>query len=261
MADITQEQKQNILNRLNAHSGNACFYYENLVTGGVLSHAADTPVMAASVIKLPILLEAFRRVRVGDAQANECFAIVAADKLPSCGALTYLHDGVEVNLLDLCTLMIILSDNTATNLLIRRLGMDAVNATLRSLGCEKTMLRRLLFDSAASAQGIENQITAREMALLLKRLYTGEIFTQEDSTAMLTILKQQRLNGKIPFFLHGVPIAHKTGEDTNITHDVGIVYAKQPFVVCFCGENVDVPQFERTMQDVSHILYEACSAD
>ncbi len=69
---------------------------------------------------------------------------------------------------------------------------------------------------------------------------------------MLRILKNQRLNGKISFFLHGrADIAHKTGEDDGITHDVGIVYAPQPFIVCFCGNEVEVPEFERFMQDVS----------
>ncbi|MEG2653198.1 MAG: serine hydrolase [Ruthenibacterium sp.] len=250
--------QQEILARLAAHSGDACFYYENLVTGDTLAYGADTPLVAASVIKLPVLIEAFRRMREGTLSPDESFVITQADKLPSCGALSYLHDGVQVTLLDLCTLMIILSDNTATNLLIKRLGMEGINKNLRALGARTTTLRRLLFDSAASGQGIENYITAREMGSLLKQLYHGEIVSAQDSAAMLEILKKQRLNGKIPFYLHGVPIAHKTGEDDGITHDVGIVYARQPFVVCFCGAQVQVPEFERTMQDIARILYEIC---
>jgi beta-lactamase class A len=69
--------------------------------------------------------------------------------------------------------------------------------------------------------------------------------------------RNQRLNGKIPFFIHGkAPIAHKTGEDDGITHDVAIVYAIQPFILCLCGNEVEVPQFERIMQDISAELME-----
>lgn len=90
-------------------------------------------------------------------------------------------------------------------------------------------LNRLLFDREASSRGIENYITAREAGLLLKRLYDGEAVSGPASEDMLSILKDQRLNGKIPFLLpHSVKIAHKTGEDDGITHDVGIVYARQP---------------------------------
>ena len=155
-------------------------------------------------------------------------------------------------------LMIIVSDNAATNILIRRVGMDNVNRTLRALGCEKTTLRRLLFDSEASAKGIENSITAGEMGLLLEKLYRGEIVSAGASAQMLDILKDQRLNGKLPFFLHtmGVPVAHKTGEDDGITHDVGILYGNEPIVCCFVSEHADVPKVERLMQDAAKRIVE-----
>ena len=91
------------------------------------------------------------------------------------------------------------------------------------------------------------------MGLLLEKLYQGEVVSAEASAQMLDILKDQRLNGKLPFFLHtmGVPVAHKTGEDDGITHDVGIIYAKEPMVCCFVGEHVDVPGYERLMQDAA----------
>ena len=83
--------------------------------------------------------------------------------------------------------------------------------------------------------------------------FQGEVVSAEASAQMLDILKDQRLNGKLPFFLHtmGVPVAHKTGEDDGITHDVGIIYAKEPMVCCFVGEHVDVPGYERLMQDAA----------
>lgn len=252
-----EKLRQQIEQRLSAVTGDACFYYENLATGVCFGHAADKPVVAASVIKLAVLIEAFRQMDADAVRANEMFVIARTDKLPSCGALNYLHDGLCVTFRDLCVLMTILSDNTATNLLIKRLGIGNINDTLRMLEAEKMTLNRLLFDREASSRGIENYITAREAGLLLKRLYDGEAVSGPASEDMLSILKDQRLNGKIPFLLpHSVKIAHKTGEDDGITHDVGIVYARQPFIVCFCGEHVSPPEFERAMQDITLMLYE-----
>lgn len=252
-----QQLWQEIDRRLSAVGGTAGFYYEDLTTGQTHAFQADAPVVAASVIKLAVLAEAFRQMEAGLADGAETFAIRPEDKLPSCGALTYLHDGLCVTLRDLCVLMIILSDNTATNLLIRRLGIGQINGTLRTLGLRQTTLNRLLFDSEAAARGVENIITAREIGRLLRLLYEGRVVSAQASAQMLTILKDQRLNGKIPFCLpRGVSVAHKTGEDSGITHDVGIVYARRPFVACFCAQHVKAPEMERAMQDISLILYE-----
>ncbi len=246
-----------IQNRLCAAPGEVGFYWEELETGACRAYQADRPITAASVIKLAVLTEAFRQMECGLARADEMFTVHRADKLPSCGALAYLHDGLCVTFLDLCVLMIILSDNTATNLLIRHLGMERINETMRALGLKQTALRRLLFDSEAAARGVENQITAREIGLLLRRMYTGTAVSPEADAKMLSILSDQRLNGKIPFFLpRGTRIAHKTGEDSGVTHDVGIVYAKRPFLVCFCSQKTDVPAMERAMQDITFLLYE-----
>jgi beta-lactamase class A len=166
-----------------------------------------------------------------------------------------MHDDLQVTLEDLYTLMIILSDNTATNILIKHLGIEQINRTLHKLGLTHTKLNRLLFDSEQSALGIENYISAREIGNLLEEMYYGRLISQEASVQMLHILKKQRLNSKIPFLLpKNLEVAHKTGEDTGITHDVGIVFAKQPFIVCFCGNEVDVPLFERKMQDLTNQL-------
>ena len=213
--------------------------------------------MAASVIKIPILIEAFRQEREGLLSMDEVFSIRPEQKMPSCGALNYLHDGLTVTLLDLCVLMIILSDNTATNILIDRLGIPQVNETLRKLGCRQTTLRRKLFDAEASRRGIQNHITAEEIGMLLEKMYQGQCVSPEADAKMLRILRDQRLNGKMPFFLHGVEIAHKTGEDDGISHDVGILYGRHPLILCFASEHTDVPAFERLIQDAALAFYES----
>lgn len=244
--------------QLEALGGDTGVYVKNLATGETFARGADMPVVAASVIKIPVMIEAFRAQEAGELCLDELHALDDAERMPSCGTLKAMHTGIEMTLLDLVRLMIIVSDNTATNILIRRLGIDRVNATVRSLGCGTTTLRRLLFDSEASRRGLENTITAREMGMLLEKLFRGEIVSKEASAAMMDILLDQRLNGKLPFFLHarGIRIAHKTGEDTGVTHDVGVIFAKEPLAVCFLGEHVDVPAYERLMQDAAKVLCE-----
>lgn len=242
---------RSLLPRMTALPGEVSVYGKDLVTDEKWAYEADAPLVAASVIKLPILVEAFRQARDGLLSMDETFSIRPEQKMPSCGALTYLHDGLTVTLRDLCVLMIIVSDNTATNILIERLGMENVNATMRGLGLEKTTLRRLLFDSDASARGLENTITAEEMGQLLEMLYKGECVSPEADAEMLSILRDQRLNGKMPFFLDDLEIAHKTGEDDGITHDVGIVYAEHPLILCFASNHTGVPAFERFIQDAA----------
>lgn len=247
--------KETILEQLKSFEGEVSFYYKNLITGETLGFQENIPLEAASVIKIPVLVEAFSRIEVGTLDKNGMISIKKEDKLPSCGALSYMHDGLMVTFEDLYTLMIILSDNTATNLLIKYLGVEQINSTLGKLGLKNTKINRLLFDSKQSALGVQNYISAYDIGSLFEKMYFGELISPESSFEMLRILKNQRLNGKIPFHIHGkMEVAHKTGEDDGITHDVGIVYAPQPFVVCFCGNQVEVPAFERLMQDITASL-------
>lgn len=244
-----------ILETIENFPGRAGLYCQDLESGREWSVRGEEPFEAASVIKLPILVEVFRQLEAGEAREDEVFAVREEDKLPSCGALNYLHTGLEVTLLDLAVLMIILSDNTATNLLIRRLGMEKINAAIQGMGMTVTRLRRRLFDSEAAARGVKNTISPVEIGRLLAALYRGEVVSPAASERMVQILSDQRLNGKIPFWLDGrVKCAHKTGEDSGITHDVAIVWAPRPFVLCVCGDPVDPPALNGLMADIARQL-------
>lgn len=252
-----EQLKDKILKPLYECPGKTGFYFKNLVTGETWELNSRQPLVAASVIKIPVLVEIFTLLEQGQLHRDEKFRISQEEKLPSCGALNYMHTGLVVTLEDLYTLMIILSDNTATNMLIRRVGMDKINLRMRELGLKATTLNRLLFDSEAASKGIENMITAQEIGFLLEQMAAGKLVSKAASNEMIRILKDQRLNGKMPFYIKDkVKIAHKTGEDDGITHDVGIVFAPQPFVVCFCSNETDVPQFETAIQNVTRDLYE-----
>lgn len=244
---------EDILEMSGLTGGITSVWYEDLTTKRVVSRNEQVPLVAASVIKLFIMAEAFRQFEAGTLDPDQRFTIRPEDKMPSCGALTYMHDGLEVTCLDLVTLMIILSDNTATNLLIDRLGMEGVNQMCQAVGGEGCRLNRKLFDAQAASRGIENTITAAGVGNFLHGLYHGELVSENASKQMLSILKNQRLNGKIPFFLD-LPIAHKTGEDEGITHDAAIVFAPKPFILVMLSNKTNVPKFERLMQDAARDL-------
>lgn len=248
-----------VTDKIKGLPGKTGFYYENLVTGERAAYHEDERMMAASVIKLFVMAEAFVRFEEGTLTPDRIIRMKREDCVPSCGALTYLHDGIEVTVLDLVTLMIIFSDNTAANVLIDLLGMKEINRTIERLGFCDTVLQRKMYDTEKSKRGIQNYITAAQTGRLLREMYHGRLVSRTASEAMISILKNQQLCSKIPFYLQALPeepeIAHKTGEDCGITHDVGIIYAKQPFIVCFCGNETDTPAYERVMAETSLWLY------
>lgn len=237
--------------------GKLAVYCKNLVTGEILDYNGDIPMMAASVIKIPVLIETFRQIQAGMLKKDQLYVLEEGDKLPSCGCLNKMHAGLNLTVQDLYNLMIILSDNTATNILIRLLGgTEEINGSLAKMGYQTCRVNRLLFDSEAADKGIENYVSGREIGDMLEKMYRGKMIDRKSSEEMLEIMKSQRLKNKIPFYFQGcVPIAHKTGEDDGITHDVGIIFGSQPFILCCMSNETDCTRFNRFIQKLAWSLY------
>lgn len=250
-------EKKKVEELLQNIPGKLSVYFKNLVTGETLCVNEDMPMMAASVIKIPIMVETFHQFRTGEHKKDELYVLKETDKRPSCGCLNRMHAGLSLTIEDLYNLMIILSDNSATNILIELLGgMERINEDIKAMGYNTIRVNRLLFDAEASARGIQNYVSAAEIGDMLEKMYRGEMIDGEASADMLDVLKEQRLNNKFPFnFKEKVVIAHKTGEDDGITHDVGIFYAKQPFVLCCMGNETDNPKYNRFMQELAWKIY------
>lgn len=249
--------REEILSELDKIPGKKSFFYKNLVTKETIAINEELPMMAASVIKIPIMVETFRQIKSGKLQKEQEYILREEDKKPSCGCLNRMHAGIALTIEDLYNLMIILSDNSATNILIRLLGMEQINRSMKMMGYQQIALNRLLFDREASAKGIQNYVCAGEIADMLEKMYLGQLVDPQSDAQMLEVLKEQRLNGKIPFhFVEKVPIAHKTGEDEGITHDVGIVYGTRPFLLCCMGNEVIPPEYERFIQEIAWRLYQ-----
>ena len=244
-----------ILERLSALPGDIGFYYKDLSSGESFGHRENDMFQAASVIKLPIYAVVMKLWAEGKLDLYEKLLCREEDKKPPCGALYFFTGDVEVDISTLCGLMISISDNTATNLLINRLGLDFLNEQFKLIGLKDTHLERLLFDAEASARGLENRIVPAEIGALLESIYRHSFINEEVSARMEKLLLEQQINHKIPGYLpEGTPVAHKTGEDDGITNDVGVVYGEKPFVICFASNFTDVPAAERALREISLAL-------
>jgi beta-lactamase class A len=196
-------------------------------SGRRLERESGRPFPSASVIKVPILAALHAEAAAGRISWDETVVLTEAAKVPGSGVLRELHEGLQVTLEDLARLMIVVSDNTATNLLIDRISTGTVNDLLAGLGYTVTRLGRKMYDFAARDRGLENQCAAGEMTDLLVRLERRELVSAEASEAMLAVMKRQSSVSKIPRLLPpDTIVANKTGEITGVSHDVGIITAE-----------------------------------
>lgn len=222
-------------------SGKVTLFAKNLETGAVYSLAGDEPVRTASTIKLPIMIETFSEAAEGKLAMSEAIKIDPAEKVSGSGILQDLSvDTLPLH--DLIMLMITLSDNTATNLVLNRIGGNAVNARMAALGLKETRaMRKILGDgnklkptpSGITDEGakLENKkwgigrSSPHEMVMLLEKLYRGELVNKQASAEMIDILKKQRDHNGIARDIKDAVVANKSGALDALRSDVGIAYA------------------------------------
>ncbi len=232
--------KNAIIEQVKAFPGHTSVYFKNLVTGDSFAYNAQEPMTAASVIKLTVMAELFRQIDAGLVSRDQKLILRDEDRVPICGVLTLMHTGLEVTPIDLCNLMITISDNVATNMLIELLGVENIQANNLRLGLEGVQLERKLFERRPEFRGKRNTVSAAGIGKLLEMLYRGQVVSEAASREMLEIMQCQQCTNKIPLLLPGEGrAAHKTGEDEGTTHDTGVIYAKQPFVVCYVNSQLE----------------------
>lgn len=250
---------EEIRKELGGMPGKVGFYYKNLVTGETMGFNETETFRAASIFKLPLLAGMLYQKEHNGTDFNEKLRIHKNDMIPGCGAVQHMSGEPELDILTLAKLMITISDNTATNVLTGRFGIEEMKAVFDRLGMKKTRLNRLLYDFESENKGIQNWFTPEEIGELLEKMYRRELVSVEASEFLEEILLQQQINHKIPSRLpYDFKVAHKTGEEEETTHDVGIVYSREPFVVCFASNKTDVPRFEDFIRNTTYRLY-CCS--
>jgi len=205
---------------------------------------ADDSFHAASTMKVPVLIELFHQAKEGKLKLsdtivvkNEFHSIVDGstyklDAADDSEAELYKAEGKTWALSELAELMITVSSNLATNLLIEKLGVENIRAEVHALGADGMNVLRGVEDGKAFQKGLNNTTTARGLAILLTAIAKGKAVDAESSKQMIAILERQKFNEAIPAGLPpGTRVAHKTGDITKIHHDAAIVFAKRPFVL------------------------------
>lgn len=195
---------------------------------------ADDVFAQASSIKICILAELYRQAQQGKLKLTDLYTVNAGDLVQDSDIMGGLTPGVtRITLRDLATMMVAVSDNSATNVLIDRVGMDNVNAFLSSQGLVHTRLQREMMDVKAAAEGRENISTPNEMMKLLESLYRGEILNKQMTDDFFKVLSTHK-DSWIPRLLpDGLKIADKPGALEGVRNDSGVVFAdKRPYVIC-----------------------------
>ena len=194
----------------------------------------DEVFAQASSIKIAVLANLYLQAEQGKLKLADLYTVQASDLVPDSDIMGGLTPGVtQVTLRDLATMMVAVSDNSATNVLIDRVGMDNVNAMLDSLGLAHTRLRRKMMDLDAAKQGRENISTPREMMLLLEAIYRGKLLNKESTADFFKVLSTNK-DSWIPRDLPAdVKIANKPGSLEGVRNDSGIVFVEgRPYVIC-----------------------------
>lgn len=197
------------------------------------------PMRSASTIKVFLLAKAMEDVRAGDASLDEIIVLHRSDKVGGAGSLAGWADGSRVTLAELLRLMITESDNTATNLVIDRFGMDALNAYIAREGYADTHLARKMMDFSAARAGRENMTSARDLGRFFVRLAEAQEAGDENAAYMMKLLLAQTDTECLPEALPDVRIAHKTGELNSLYDDGGIIFTHRgPVVLCILSDDM-----------------------
>jgi beta-lactamase class A len=256
--------EENVKARLDSLSARSTLHAKHVPSGREISIRADQPMNTLSVIKIPIMVLAYRDAEAGKLDLDERYTIRPEDRRRGSGLLQTFAPGLSPTYRDLVTQMIVTSDNTATDRMIARLGLDRVNALLQEQGFEKTRLLRTTgdlfrkvweltdpkfarlshaevfdkgfpgdegaFERSFAFEGNSKEwlgaTTARETTRLLEAILSGRIASRASCDEMIAILKRQFYSSRIPRFLPDeVEAAHKTGDWPPIAgNDVGILF-------------------------------------
>jgi len=198
-----------------------------------LLHANDVFPQASS-IKITVLAELYRQAQQGKLKLTDLYTVKAADLVQDSDIMGGLTPGVtRITLRDLATMMVAVSDNSATNVLIDRVGMGNVNAFLDSLGLSHTRLRRKMMDLKAAVEGRENVSTPAEMMALLEAIYRGKVLNKEMTDDFFKVLSTHK-DSWIPRDLpDDLKIANKPGALEGVRNDSGVIFVeKRPYILC-----------------------------
>lgn len=234
--------------RLRGFAGKAGLVVADLDGQVLYALNPDRAFPAASTIKVPLLIRMLELAQAGQVDLGACVVMQDADRVPGSGVMHELQGGLALTWLDVLTLMIIVSDNTATNLVIEKLGVNAFNAWLDAHGWTSTRLIGKLQlppeqRNEAQRRGERNRTTPREQVQMLQQLASGHLLDAQHTETALAILSRQQYRDLIGRRVPRVNeadllyrLCSKSGELNGVHHDVGILYTPRPLVIALLSE-------------------------
>jgi len=285
-----------ILDIVKGIDGRVGLAIKHLDSGESILYNEHESFPTASVFKVPVLIELFNRVKQRKTRLDKILTVRDQDKSPGSGVLKELRTGLRMTIKDLATLMTIVSDNTATDMIVDHLGLTKINDTIHRLGYPKTQVvmhcKDILFNlvdidyrkasrrqlqkgwqllkegkinpaaRALSTKG-NNTSTAKEMAYIFEELDKHRILDGRSCEGILDMLKRQQLNTRIPLYLPvTITVAHKTGSLRGIRNDSGIIYLPKTRIAMsiFTREVKNEPDADRSIGLIAKAAYDHFSA-
>lgn len=267
-----QDLKRQIQTELNKNKGVFAVAFKDLTSGEEILINEKINFHAASTMKTPVLIEAYKQAASGKFSIDDSITVRNEFKSIVDGSPyslnskddsetdLYTKEGSKVKIYDLLYLMIIQSSNLATNLIIDLLGAKNVNQTMREMGANDIQVLRGVEDTKAYRAGLNNTTTAYDQMIIFSKMAEGNAVNKASSDAMIQILLDQKFNDKIPAKLpKNVKVAHKTGWITGVNHDAGIVFlpdGRKYVLVLLSKELENDKSAVKSMAKVSKMVYD-----
>ena len=246
----------NIAERAKDLRGHVGIYFKNLATGDVVNYNADDEYHPASVIKLPIVMAVYKMASEGKADLYEKLKVTYECRVPSCGAFNAFTDEPMVDIKTLCNLAIVISDNTASNMLVSHFGIENLNHEFKKMGLVKTHVERLFFDDEMQEKGYNNKAVPSEIGYLLEQIHNRSFISEEIAQEIWEIISQQQLLDKTVAYVDGlIPVGSKTGGARGITCDVALFEGERPYIISIMANETDVPVTDDFMRHLGRDIY------
>lgn len=253
-----------IKQRINNVNGDIGFYFYDIEKdqGCFVGNCDIFPSLGVS--KFILLIEIYRQVEENIISFDDeyvlekkpPFAIPENEYEATVGILDFLHEGIVLTIRDLVYSMMVISDNSAFNILLSIVGMENVNNTMEKLGMAHTKIQCMLFEWDDVGVEKHNYHSTREVGDLMKRLYKRQLISNAASEEMLRLMSfHQRRNILSYFSNRNVTVMQQTGFDIDILHDIAIVMEEKPFILCMCTNHIDAKKAEQMMKDVALMCY------
>ena len=252
------EWKKKIEKIISQVEGNVCINFYDLNKNNGFSVNGDKKVLSASMIKLLILAELMKKIFENKFSLSDTVMMANFMKIGGDGVLKELNTGHHFTLKELATLMIIVSDNQATNILIDFLGMENINQLGKELDLKETFLGRKMMDAEARKKGYDNYTCADDISLLLKLIYQEKLINKEASQLMLDILLRQQQGERLQRYLPSdIKIAHKCGDLDNLENDGGIIWlGGKAYISVILTNGMPNLQCKQTIGKISKFVYD-----